>query len=247
MSNLNQFKFGTKEALKQAILARSPTGYWICDETGGTTLTDYSGNGFTLTKNAGAVTLAAVRLLADDSKYVRMFNNGAYWSRAGTLGITMPLTGSWTCTAMVMMMSVGVGIRILDFSASGESEATNFQFSAVIGATSLMTNFWEGAGSANYSVSNAAPLLNGVPYNVTWVNNSATSRLSTYMNGRKIGVYVNSSPLPSGGSGCSTFLGGDTSNANADTVVGHVAFFNGVAFTDSQVAEIAVAAGRMFR
>lgn len=238
------------DTLAEEILEDEPTAYWKVDETAGTTITDYSGNGHTLTL-AGTYSLGRSKLVPTRPTARYLYINGGtgnYAGRAGTLGLTMPLNGDWTAEAIVSVADFLSAIRVMfSIMASGETEATNYQilhgFSSV-GAPQIL---WEHSAGTNITVSAiVGPMTPINVYHVVAVKDGDANVIKWYLNGVSWGT-VSYATEPTGGSSANVRLGGDESSLSIIGSIGEVAFYGGVELSAERIAIHAAAAGLLGR
>lgn len=233
--------------IQTEILADNPTAYWQCDETSGTALNDSSGNGHHLTL-AGTYTLAKSALVPTEpgKKYI-LFTGvaGSYGGRTGTLGITTPVNGDYTLEAIIACHAITSSTRfIITAVASGETEATNVQFSLTYTNTGLLSAFWEHSAGTNVTTTApAAALREGYVYHLVIVKDGTANTLDYYINGIWVGqtTYTNE---PTGGSSTNIRVGGDdVGSASHSGLLGEVAVYSGQKLSASRIAAHAYAAG----
>lgn len=199
-------------ALADAILALSPVAFWKCDETSGN-FADSSGNGFNLTKDANTQNAIAKFIPTVSSKLALgsgLTNDGN--TRTGTLGLSTPVNGDLTFAICLSRnpkdILAGRLYTVFSFDASGETEATNIQFSLNFreGLYSYIHEYSTGTNElVNFGV--AIDTISTVYY-LALTRNSSTKTLKLYINGNLVDTqtYTNA---PTGGSSCGTNLMGD--------------------------------------
>jgi hypothetical protein len=238
--------YGTSAELAATIMALTPTAYWKMDDAS-TSFQDSSGNGFHLTTIAGTVTFNFTPLLSNDTtKYARFGSTTARASAVTSLGLSPPLTGDYSIQAVVSCESLTTNGCKMFFlgAAASEAEADNAQAAMTITAAALLEAFWEhGAGTNDITASIALGRVNETVH-VAEVKDGTANTVTFYRNGRQIGIAVAYTNEPSGGGGTlTTNIGSDGTGLTNNMVVAHVSFHNGVKFTNTQVYELARAAG----
>lgn len=239
------------EALKRIILADAPMGYWVCDETSGPTIYDYSGNGYDLTQQ-NTLRFADVPLIpGDDTKFLTIPNGGVNGAdRAGLLGVTPPLAGAFSFECLALRYSAsGAEQYVFAFAGSGETTAVNLQFSFQLDVSPGARVFWEsGAGTDRaYNTGAAAIIAACIPMH--WLfTMSAAGVMNFYLNGRRLNPTTSAIVRPTGGTGAmGTCIGRSPTYLNASVgntqVVGHVAFYSGVELDRFAARRRAIAAG----
>lgn len=242
-------------ALRASILNDSPTGYWICDEaSGATVLADSSGNGYDLTVvGSSHLRFQSYPLIpGDETKFMTLLSTGVGGAdRAGSLGITPPITGDWSVEAMCMLfLDVGATDNwIFSIGGTGETSAVNFQLALRVGYLNHYT-FWEsGAGTDRFTYplnrNDQSCIATCMPYHIGVAKSGLT--LSFYLNGRFIGNGT-AAAQPTDGSGViGTVIGRSPTYLNStnprDVCMGHIAFYNGVVLSRFAFRERAVNAG----
>lgn len=242
------------DTLASYILTLSPTAYWKCDETGGTTVNDYGSANVDLTL-ANTYTLEGGTLIANSTdRYIRFSSLSATDGKAEAtsgLGLTMPLTGDWTVTWLVGgLLGTGEYMRALAIGGDGSSGTSANNYQLAVGIDNSKENlfaFWEyDAGSFELLLidANMATVDSGRRLACAIVKDGTANTVTGYLDGIKIGStsYTNE---PSDGSGTMyTTIGAPNPFSCRSAVIGHVAFFNGTKLTDAQIANIARLAGR---
>ena len=235
MTYLSTWRRGGGTALAREILRDAPRAYWILNETSGQAQ-DSSGNGYHSTTASGIV-YADQPLLGDSISYALFNGATSRFSRAGTLGLTMPYTGDYTfqCVFMATDNSGSNPWRLFSFAASGETEATNFQLSPQIDANGNPSDFWEHGAGVNVSATLVRYIYNSCrPIHLAFVRDSSAMEMRFYAGGMYLGrqTYANA---PSGGGSCATYLGYNTSNTGV-MWMGHAAFWNSIVAEDRILA-----------
>lgn len=240
---------GTSAALSTEILADSPTAYWKCDDSG-STLADYSGNSFTLTL-AGTNTVQFASLLPGEATaYVRLGSSTGSANRAGSLGITPPISGDWTVEAVVMPQTAGTNQTLMfSIEGSGETQANNAQVRFLInsgsGTIGALATGWEtgsGTDTATSSAVNAA--VPGAVVHWAAVKDGTAKTVTFYRNGRQVAPAVSFTSNPDGGSGTmQTSIGAGADFTTTTMTIGHVAFYNGQKLSAARIFAHAKAAG----
>jgi len=225
---------GSAADLATAILADTPTAYYKCDETSGTTLYDSSGNSFDLTLSGSYALAYATLLGADATKY--LYSTGTTWTatRSGTLGIAAPITGDWT--AEFIMMGEASASSPVFWIGGGTSALENRNVQLDVGfitTTQEIGNHWENGANVqnNSGPSSYQAQIFGSPQHWAVVKDSVAKTLSFYVNGR----LINASPISyttetTGGTDGANMLTGVGANPDKTTRkcgVGHIAFYNG--------------------
>lgn len=251
MSHLSALQQGMgSDRLKQIILADSPTAYWICDDSSGSTIVDYSGNGYDLTKHANTILVEdALYPVPDGKRYMRIPQTlAAGASRAGSLGISTPITGNWSWEAILMCYAPpsATDTTLFFIGGNGETEDLNSQVGVIFNSSTVYT-IWETGAGTNITAIPAAQFdpIAGAPSHYL-ITKSGTS-VTFYMNGRKMET-VTASGNPSGGTGSvGTGIGVEGTYAagtNASGyIVGHMAFYNGTVLTEAKARARAWACG----
>jgi len=251
MSHLHTLQHGMgREQIKKIILADSPTAYWICDESTGSTFVDSSGNGYDLTKTANVVLREdALYPVPDGTRYPRYpqtLTTGA--SRAGTLGASVPMIGNWTWESIVRCYAVPSATitEIFTIKGNGETEATNAQIVIYLSSSGISA-LWETGAGTDIAIVPTAQFSPQAGYPSHYMVTKSGLDVTFFMNGRKLET-VTASGQPTGGTGtvgvviCSdgTYALGPT---NSGIVMGHIAFYNGTVLTEEKARARAWACG----
>lgn len=230
---------GAANSLETEILADSPSLYYICDETTGTTIADSSGGGYDMTVVSG-VTLDYSTL--DDTAVTHpLWGSGTAdgASISGVAGITVPMNGDWTIEALVVPQSTA--FMIFGNVVSGETEATNVQliFQVISGNLSIQ---WESGAGVNTIVT--GPSIE--QYNMQHLaarKDGTANTIDFFINGVMV-RRVSYATEPTGGSSINTYLGNATPvTSNGLKIMGHVALYDAAQLTDARIRAHAVAAG----
>lgn len=229
-------------ALSAAITALTPTAYWRLNEASGN-FEDSAGSYDAVA--TGTIVYNSSALLPDaGARYARFATTGSsYGATSSLLGITPPVTGSWSVIAMVNPINAGSNSKyVFAINGSGETEANNDQVLVYYSSSGLFA-FWEYGAGTNVTISGPTAMPANSPTLIHVVKDSSVSRVTFYVNGAYAGssTYANE---PTGGSSANAKVMGTTAS-EAEIVGGEVAFFNGVAHSIAQVETIAKAAGVM--
>jgi hypothetical protein len=254
----------SNSSLESAISALSPTLWYKCTETSGTTLTNSgSATGCNLTL-AGSYTLNDRALITGDLQKFLHLNSGTSTTggRATSSGIgnfAAPITGDWTISFLIEFISAMNTNDFWMFShgSTGETTATNYQFAIVFNYPSpIIYSFWE-YGSGTNVTSTFANVLNGGllggyavysatssnKFHITVVKNSADDTLKYYINGFFKESISYGSNEPAGGTSNSLRLGTATgSEAITNSTIGQLFYVSSV-LSPSQILNLAYQAG----
>jgi Concanavalin A-like lectin/glucanases superfamily len=234
---------GDVQSLSAEILADSPRGYWKLD--GATTATDSSGNGYDMAE-VGTVSqnFSALVPTTPSSTYAKWDDGANGFSITSNLGTSPPLTGDYTIEAVVCIPNFGASaVRIFAMSASGETEAANYQALFNVTTAGLLQNFWENGAGTNVTIDSGVQLYEGLTYHLACVKDGTANTVTFYVNGVKVRV-VSYATEPSGGTSASLIstIGYDGTGNSGEAIMGHVAFFNSK-LTDARIRVHAQAAG----
>lgn len=236
--------------LSNYIDSLSPTAYWKMTEASGTFAQTGSSTAAALTPT-GNVFYQNQELIYGDSTKFATFDPSSYAN--GSRGdVTVPaLTLSASAIVYFTPPISSVNLRALSLSASGETEATNFQLSMQLRTDDKLSDIHENGAGVNvdaiaskvldprYIVGSGSPLL----YTLTRDNSTKITRF--YVNGVLLD-QVTYTTAPSGGTSCAFVLGQHPTligNSSVQPVsYGHVCYFQRV-LTDAEVYGIANAAG----
>lgn len=216
--------------LSAEVLADAPRGYWKCNDTSGSTITDYSGNGYHLT-TVGSPTLADSYLVpTDNDKYLRIRGTGDGAEITSALGTTPPLTANWAFECIVKTEAYTTNhVRVMSFGLNtSETEANNLQasfyFTVTTGNPAVS---WEHGGGTDDNVPRApatTPIAFGA--SIYAVEKDGTANTVTYfLNGKKFAdaqAYANE---PSGGTGSIKFCLGYDGNNTQNFCIAHASFY----------------------
>lgn len=251
MSHLHALQHGMgREMLKDLILADSPTAYWVCNDSTGSTIVDHSGNGFDLTKHANTILVEdALYPVPDGSRYMRIPQTlAAGASRAGSLGITTPITGdwSWECILRCYAPPSATDTTLFFIVGNGETENVNAQLNVNFNSSAVFV-LWETGAGTNITTTPTAQFAPVAGYASHYLITKSGTSLSFYMNGRKLET-ISASGNPSGGTGTvGTGIGTEGTYATGTNasgyIIGHVAFYNGTVLTEEKARARAWACG----
>ena len=221
--NASTVGVGSATALAAAILADSPIGYWKCDEASGS-VNDYGSANVDLA-GGGTITYQSAPLIPGDSTNYARLASGAGFTATSGLGLSFPLTGSFTIEALVRPINNSGALSVFGIGGNGETEALNFQCRLNISSGDWQT-FWE-SGAGTDRIATGYGLNAPQRYHVAAVKNAGSSLVLFYLNG----VLINSVAMPTnatGGTGTMiTAIGASAAGAStAEFLVGHVAFYN---------------------
>ncbi len=241
---------GGNTNLATEILTDTPTAYWKCDDTSGTTIVDSGGGNFDMT-TANSPTLAHSYLIpGDTAKYLRIGGTTQAASVTSALGTSPPLSGDWTIEAVVMPEQFGAANNIMIWALglpTSEAEADNWQVSLFYNTNGTITMYWEsGAGvdRLNSASPATATLVLNTPAIVACVKDGTASTLTFYRNGRQSGPVITYTTNVTGGTGAiAAFIGATGQNTTNTFVVGHIAFYNGQKISAARLRAHAMAAG----
>lgn len=246
-----KYRYGLHGALKADILRDAPRGYWLCDEASGTTIYDYSGNGYDLTISGTAgvdYELQGAGLLADGTRFLRTVS-GATISRADMLGLPVPFNYDWSACCLIRREASGVSNYIITFAANPniETEAGNVQLSLAIDSSSnFFRAAWERGAGTDVVLENTFAGRTYSTHLLHAVKDTANAVVRFYVDGR----FVWSEPYsfePTGGTDASmtTFVGCAAGTTALAKVLGHVAFFPDKQLSEARIHSHAISAGRM--
>jgi len=232
--------------LSAAITALTPTAYWRLNETSGNFQDSGAGNYDAVL--TGSVTRAVSALLPDAGARYANFTaaTGAYGATSSLLGVSTPISGSWSICAIVRpIQSTGTAGRYLFGIIGGsETEANNDQAILYLESDQLKV-FWEYSTGTNVTILGPGGLSSHQTMHACAIKVSASTRVDFYVNGALSAqpTYANE---PTGGSSATAVVMGHTGSATS-VIGGEVFFLNGTALTQTQVESLAIAAGMMGR
>ncbi len=239
----------TAPSLATEILADSPIGYWKLDEASGN-FADSSGNSRTMTAAGSPSYQNSPIVPRETTKFVYFDATGDKGTRSDTCGFSVPITGDWTVTCVMMChVSTANDITVFAISGSGELEVNNTQINARLSANTQfpMGTFWEsGAGTDQVTDSTLALAGNSAPRpaHYAWVKDGTANTVAFYINGI---LYQTSSYTtePTGGSGAgviSAIHDNGAASTQNPAFMAHVAVFN-TALSQARIRAQAKAAG----
>lgn len=239
---------GSDGDLYTAVMADSPSLYWRCNESSGTTLADSAGGGHNMTLRGTNVLHRAELLDGGGSLLFPFSGTSANGARTADLaGVTVPVNYDHTLMAVWWDTGGANGyIRtILELSGAGETEDANMQTRlSIFGSTNdfWMQQLWEAGAGVNYSV-DGPTIPRGVPLILHARKTAATKTIDQFVNGRHLssGTYTTE---PTGGS-AGVWAIGNTPSGTVSTsagIVSNCAFFAS-ALSDARIKAHAQAAG----
>ena len=244
---------GVASDYSAAVLVDTPTAYWKCDEVSGT-LVDSGGGGYNLTTAAGTLVYQHSPLLAgDNTPYLMLNSTGAQMKATTSLGIgSFPLTGDWTCEAIYWRATNSIAspgqtmFFSMDAGATDATESNNCQVQFYITSGSGLGVRWESStGTERATTSTILSMISGTPYHIVAVKDSVAKTITFYVNGRMQKQAEAYTTEPTGGTGTMvTFIGANSDfTAGTGTILGHVAFYNGIKLSATRIFAHARAAG----
>jgi hypothetical protein len=255
-SGWDEYRLGRKSGdLSTKILAQSPLLYLKCNEAAGaTSLVDSSGNGlnFTVTNTNGSIHCGYGRLFQsqyDSDNYLlvpQTLTGTDSISRSGTLGLTPPLTGSYSfhCVYRRTQDAPAGNNILMAMTAAGETEVANVQFLPYISTASgsKPNVLWEsGAGVDRLTTFTGDQAVMKV-YSILIVKNASAKTIDWYYNGIPL-LTKTYTTEPAGGSTVNSFIANNYDGTlGANGMIGHVAFFTS-ALTANDAADFAEACG----
>lgn len=233
--------------LDEEILADSPTAYWRCDETAGTTLADASGNGHTMTLQ-GTYVLAQSEMVPTlpDKRYLYLSGvAGSGAERTGTLGLTTPLASSYTVECIVTVHDTSLSVaRFFDIGGDVGSEvsAHNSQITLYHAVGALTTGWEHGAGINDNAAADVTPLREGKAYHLVLTRDTTNGLVQFFINGVFAGDGTDTDD-PTGGENSNSRIGFALNQAPHHGLIGHVALYYGTVLSPARIAAHASAAG----
>jgi hypothetical protein len=234
---------GAASTLDAAILADTPIAYWRCSEVSGN-LDDSSGGAHTLTVS-GTPVRSFSRLahgLADE--HIRW--SSAYASRADTLGVSVPWTGSWSLEFVVLLpavINVEQGVFAVG-APSSDTEPTNYQLYAALDTGRKLQLIWEYTSGNNVEFKPAPVLALGERYLIAWTKDAASKVVRCYIDGCCV-FEASYTQEPTGGGSSVTTVGYNSNSGTSNAVLGHIAFWSGTVLSQERIQAHAVSAGVM--
>ena len=140
-------------------------------------LTDSSGNGYDLTLESGSELYGSVAGLP-----CFYFDNASSVFRTA-YDAALAITGAIT-VEMIVSLTPGTAGVLIDFSASGETEATNILYNLSVDTSNTLSTLWESGGGTNRQGSNVY-VPSGV-FHLAWTRDSAGTLSKIYINGAKV-------------------------------------------------------------
>lgn len=231
---------GTLNPIDTEILADSPTAYWKLDEASGN-FADSSGNGFTLTPSGTIRYQQSALVLRTSDKYAH-FESGAGASRAGALGLTMPLTGDWTIEG-IMLASIDTQVALFSIAGLGDASANTNAQAGLYTPSGNIAAFWESGTGSNQEVQFLA-IPRARPIHVVMIKDGTANTLDLWING----CFIAQKPYttePTGGVAANVSTGiGQTDGFNSGNLgLAHVAFYNGSKLSGARILQHAKSAG----
>lgn len=178
---------------KTLVLSFSPAGFWMFDETSGTTATDLSGNGKHLTLTSGPVLTAGGPL----GRFCEFDGSNDYATGAG-----IALTGEWSAVAIVRIDAMAdrqiVGnwdgssmCWILGLTSTGIEMYSKPSGFTGFGATTALTGVWSMVGCSRRSGTGASSLYRDGGQIGTGTVDAVSSSSSTEVGRKSSSVYIN--------------------------------------------------------
>lgn len=237
--------------LYDAILALNPDVYWVLNESSGSPIQQGSSTAANLTLS-GSYTHANGELIPGDTTKFLSLTGGKGSAARGNL-VVPATTLSVTFLAKITSTPV-TSATFFAIGATGETLATNYPIIYQFSTYPQVGFLWETGAGDNVNAPSDVRLNTGLysdggefpALHVTFVKNSSTKTITTYINGicREILAYTTE---PAGGTSTGLFLGGSAATIPAETVqfdVGHFAYFQR-ALSREEVVGLAKASGFM--
>jgi hypothetical protein len=232
-------------ALTQEILADSPTAFWKFNESSGTTVTDYSGNGYHMTLS-GAYTQQFTGVKPGLSERLTRFNSGTGKARIQSkLGGSPPLVGDWTVECTFLALDFGTNpLRLFYMEGSDATEANNRQIQLAVNTSGQFTVSWQNSAGTNQNTNLLSIVQRGHSYHVICVKDGTANTLTLYVNGALV-FETTYTIEPTGGTGSLACTVGAAEKAgnSGDMTVGYVAVYLGQKLNPDRVMVHARAAG----
>lgn len=218
---LNPFRFNS--LYDREVLSDAPLGYWRGNQAAGaTSLSDFSGNGRTLTTTDYA--LSNLSALFEDLQHCMEFDGSASVFRSGT-GTPLLVLGDVTLECVVVLqraLNTSELKYLMTHAAAGETLATNLAYGLLIenvaGTINLGWMHEYSTGLDEKEVVAWTPTPN-VPYHVAAVRDDTAKAITFYVDGVQQGSpqsYTNSAA----GSTSGFFNLGASAANNANTFLG---------------------------
>ena len=229
---------GAVSTLDAEIIADTPTAYWRCSEVSGN-LADSSGGAHTLTVS-GTPVRSFSRLahgLADE--HIRW--SSAYASRADTLGVAVPWTGSWSLEFVVLLpagISVEQGVFAVGVPLS-ETEANNYQLYASLDTGQRPVLIWEYGAGTNVEFKPEPVITLGERHLIAWTKDAASKVVRCYIDGCCV-FEASYTQEPTGGGSAVTYVGRNSVASTSTAVLGHIAFWSGTVLSQERIQAIEI-------
>jgi hypothetical protein len=230
-------------SLDTEILADAPHNYWKLNETSGATAIDYGSSNTPMTYTGTTLAYAAI-VPSSSEKFPLFFGTTAKAVTANQLGFTVPVIGSMTIEGIVVPYLDNVNpMHLISLSLTGETLATNFQFSLYAVTSGDVTTFWEQGLGVNVSpnVTSGIKLLSGKPHHLVLTKNSVTKQINWWVNGIR-GQPASYTLEPSGGTTAVGAIGYNGNDLQSSAVRAHIALYDKV-LTEERIVAHAKAAG----
>lgn len=240
----------TAASLSAEILADTPLGFWKFDEQVGSSFADSSGNGFTLTGTNIVDAQANLVPSLTPLLFPLWSASNATASRSGTLGLTMPLSQSWTfeCVCMVPT-TASPGLDAILFTMQGTQDgnpANNTQVFILVAATTLEVKVLFQTGSGSFVTSSSGiSLIRGRATHLVITKNSGSKIFTYWINGvPSSGNNISYATEPSGGGNVNlTTVGATPLSTTQFMYVGYAAFYFNSVLSASRIGVHAHASG----
>lgn len=242
MGRLSQpFELATLAALRAAILATTPSVYYMANGSSAVTLTDSSGNGHDLTGVGAPDPQDSALVPADPTGlYLRLPTGANKYRVANPLAV--PFNADWTFFGVTTILDLSEAVNLFSVGGTGETEAANYQVAVGALATGELNVFWESGAGVDNTIASGILLREGIPYGLALRKNGTANTIEFFINAIKVATvaYVNE---PTGGTATTLAVGDAEAATTASFLAGHFAFWLGTALTNAQIVNITRAAG----
>lgn len=245
----DEYRYGWKvKAIATEILADAPVSYYKCDETSGTTITDYGSAAINLTIGSASKVGTGHLIPADDSLYFCPYYSGSS-ANAGATAAGNPLgltTWNQDLTLECIAWMAGTWnnyMALVSFQSLTVASAAQLQLYARTSGQLLSIAWYTSTGSFVETTAQSSTIVPNKPIHICVVKDTVAKTLTFYINGRQFSVLTYTTECSA--TATPNVIIGNSKASEAMPLmtsrIGHVALYSGK-LADARIAAHARAA-----